>query len=176
VRGTFANIRLKNLMVAPKEGFYTRHQPSGDELTIYGAALRYQAENTPTLILAGKEYGNGSSRDWAAKGSALLGVKAVIAESFERIHRSNLVGMGVLPLRFVDGQAVESLGLNGSEVFDLQGLTNEIAPQSLLTVKATKPDGTQIAFKVKALLNTEVEVNYYRNGGILPATLRGLAK
>lgn len=172
VRGTFGNIRLKNVMVEPREGFFTSHQPSGDEMTIYEAALRYQSEGVPTVVLAGKEYGNGSSRDWAAKGPLLLGVKAVIAESFERIHRSNLVGMGVLPLRFVDGQNVQSLGLEGTEVFDFHGLDSDLSPQSEITVKATKPDGSLISFQVTVLLNTPVEVNYYRNGGILHTMLR----
>ncbi len=175
-RGTFANIRLKNQMVAPKEGNWTRHQPSGDELSIYDAAMRYQGEGVPAVVLAGKEYGTGSSRDWAAKGPMLQGVKAVIAESFERIHRSNLVGMGVLPLRFVDGQNAESLGLNGSEVFDIDGLSNDMTPRALVEVKATKPDGSVVTFKAQALLNTPVEVNYYRNGGILHTVLRNLVK
>lgn len=129
----------------------------------------------PSIIIAGKEYGTGSSRDWAAKGPLLQGVKAVIAESFERIHRSNLVGMGILPLQFVDGQSAETLNLNGEEVYDITGLDDEMAPQSLVTVKANRPDGTTFEFKAKALLNTEVEVNYYRNGGILHTVLRNMA-
>lgn len=172
VRGTFGNIRLKNVMVEPKEGFFTMHQPSGDEMTIYEAAMRYQSEGVPAIVLAGKEYGNGSSRDWAAKGPLLLGVKAVMAESFERIHRSNLVGMGVLPLRFVDGQSVQSLGLHGTEVFDFEGLNTDLSPRSLINVKAIKPDGSVTEFQVMVLLNTPVEVNYYRNGGILHTMLR----
>ena len=127
-------------------------------------------------MLAGKEYGTGSSRDWAAKGPMLQGVKAVIAESFERIHRSNLVGMGVLPLRFMEGQNVESLGLNGTETFDIESLSDTMAPQSLVTVKATKTDGQVVEFKAKALLNTSVEVNYFRNGGILHTVLRNLVR
>ena len=138
--------------------------------------MNYQAQGVPTVVIAGKEYGTGSSRDWAAKGALLLGVKAVIAESFERIHRSNLVGMGVLPLRFVDGQNAESLGLTGTEVFDIEGLSDTMAPQSLLTVKATKASGKVTFFKARALLNTNVEVNYYRNGGILHTVLRNLVK
>jgi aconitate hydratase len=175
-RGTFANIRLKNLLVAPKEGNLTRHMPGGEEMSIFDAAVRYQAEGVPAIILAGKEYGTGSSRDWAAKGPMLQGVKAVIAESFERIHRSNLVGMGVLPLRYVDGQNAESLGLRGDEVFSIIGLDDNLRPQSLVSVKAVKPDSTVVEFKAQALLNTPVEVNYYRNGGILHTVLRKLVK
>jgi aconitate hydratase len=175
-RGTFANIRLKNQLVAPKEGNWTRHHTSGEVMSIFDAAMKYQAENVPSIVIAGKEYGTGSSRDWAAKGPMLQGVKAVIAESFERIHRSNLVGMGVLPLRFTEGQNAESLGLDGSEVFDIEGLSDKIQPKSELTVKARKSDGRVIEFKVTALLNTDVEVNYYRNGGILHTVLRNLVK
>jgi aconitate hydratase len=173
-RGTFANIRLKNIMVAPKEGNWTKYD--GQEMPIFDAAMKYKEAGIPTIVLAGKEYGTGSSRDWAAKGPMLQGVKAVIAESFERIHRSNLVGMGVLPLRFAEGQNAESLGLDGSEVFDIEGLNDSIQPQSQLTVKATKSNGEVIQFKVTALLNTDVEVNYYRNGGILHTVLRNLMK
>ncbi|HCK66412.1 MAG TPA: aconitate hydratase AcnA [Anaerolineae bacterium] len=175
-RGTFANIRLKNQLVAPKEGNWTKHHTSGEVMSIYDAAMKYMQENIPAIILAGKEYGTGSSRDWAAKGPMLQGVKAVIAESFERIHRSNLVGMGVLPLRFAEGQNAESLGLDGSEVFDIEGLDDNIKPKSELTVKAKKSDGKVIEFKVTVLLNTDVEVNYYRNGGILHTVLRNLVK
>ncbi len=174
-RGTFANIRLKNLMVAPREGNWTKHQPTGEEMSIFDAAVKYQAEGVPTIVLAGKEYGTGSSRDWAAKGPMLQGVKAVIAESFERIHRSNLVGMGILPLKFVEGQNVESLGLTGEEVFDIEGL-NDITPKAVVIVKAKKADGSVVEFKATALLNTDVEVNYYRNGGILHTVLRNLVK
>jgi aconitate hydratase len=173
-RGTFANIRLKNLMVAPKEGNWTKHVPDGEEMSIFDAAMKYKSEATATIVLAGKEYGSGSSRDWAAKGPNLLGVRAVIAENFERIHRSNLVGMGVLPLKFMDGENAEWLGLQGDEVFDFEGLNDDIQPQSILTVKATKPDGRLIEFKAIALLNTQVEVNYFRNGGILHTVLRNL--
>jgi len=175
-RGTFANIRLKNLMVAPKEGNWTKCQPSGEEMSIFEAAMKYKAEGIPAIVLAGKEYGTGSSRDWAAKGPMLQGVKAVIAESFERIHRSNLVGMGVLPLRFVAGQTAETLGLKGNEVFDIEGLNDKMTPRSIVTVKARKTDGKEIVFKAQALLNTDVEVNYYRNGGILNTVLRNLIK
>ncbi|MBE3065980.1 MAG: aconitate hydratase AcnA, partial [Chloroflexi bacterium] len=155
-RGTFANIRLKNLMVAPKEGNRTKCQPSGEEMSIFAAAMKYKADGIPAIVLAGKEYGTGSSRDWAAKGPMLQGVKAVIAESFERIHRSNLVGMGVLPLRFVDGQTAETLGLKGNEIFDIAGLNDKMTPRSIVTVKARKTDGKEIVFKAQALLNTDV--------------------
>ena len=175
-RGTFANIRIKNLMVTPREGNWTKHQPSGEEMPFFDASVKYQAEGAPTIVLAGKEYGTGSSRDWAAKGPLLQGVKAAIAESFERIHRSNLVGMGILPLKFVEGQNVESLGLTGEEVFDIEGLSDTMLPKAVVRVRATKPGGSVIEFNAIALLNTEVEVNYYRNGGILHTVLRNLVK
>jgi aconitate hydratase len=165
-----------NLLVSPKEGCWTKHFPDGAQMSIFDAAMQYQSEGVPTIVLAGREYGQGSSRDWAAKGPNLQGVKAVIAETFERIHRSNLVGMGVLPLKFIDGQNAESLGLRGDEVFDIEGLSDEMKPQSVTTVKARKADGKIIEFKVQALLNTPVEVNYYRNGGILHTVLRNLVK
>ncbi|MBV6449815.1 MAG: Aconitate hydratase A [Anaerolineales bacterium] len=174
-RGTFANIRIKNLLVAPKEGNWTKHHTSGEVMSIYDAAMKYQSEGTPVIVIAGKEYGTGSSRDWAAKGPLLQGVRAVIAESFERIHRSNLVGMGILPLKFLDGQNAESLGLKGDEVYDIEGLNN-ISPKAVLTVKAKKADGSVIQFQATALLNTDVEVNYYHNGGILHTVLRNLVK
>ena len=174
-RGTFANIRIKNLLVAPKEGNWTKHQPSGEVMSFFDAAVKYQMEGVPTVVLAGKEYGTGSSRDWAAKGPMLQGVKAVIAESLERIHRSNLVGMGILPLKFMEGENVESLGLTGEEVFDIEGLAT-LTPKEVVTVKARKPDGSVVEFKAIALLNTEVEVNYYRNGGILHTVLRNLVR
>ncbi|MEW6029486.1 MAG: aconitate hydratase AcnA, partial [Chloroflexota bacterium] len=181
-RGTFANIRLKNLLVAPKEGNWTKwfnvegSKLNVQEMPIFDAAMKYQGAGIPTIVIAGKEYGTGSSRDWAAKGPLLQGVKAAIAESFERIHRSNLIGMGILPLQFVDGQNAESLGLDGSEVFDIEGLSDAIKPRSVLTVKARKTDGKVVEFQAIALLNTEVEVNYYRNGGILHTVLRNLVK
>ncbi|MGE5463407.1 MAG: aconitate hydratase AcnA, partial [Syntrophothermus sp.] len=175
-RGTFANIRIKNLLVSPKEGNLTKHLPEGTEMSIYDAAMQYQKEGVPVIVIAGKEYGTGSSRDWAAKGPLLQGVKAVIAESFERIHRSNLVGMGILPLRFMEGQNAETLGLKGDEKFDIVGLSNGMAPKSVLTVRATTIDNSIVEFKVTAMLNTEVEVNYYRNGGILHTVLRNLVK
>lgn len=178
-RGTFANIRLKNLLVAPKEGSLTRYfgadAQEDQEMPIFYAAMHYKNAGIPSIILAGKEYGTGSSRDWAAKGTLLLGIKAVIAESFERIHRSNLVGMGVLPLRFAD-ENVESLGLTGSEVFDIEELDDNVVPLSFLTVKATRINGTVINFRVQVLLNTDVEVNYYRNGGILHTVLRNMVR
>ncbi len=175
-RGTFANIRLKNVMVAPKEGNLTKHQPDGAEMSIFDAAMKYKEDGVSSIVLAGKEYGTGSSRDWAAKGPMLQGVKAVIAESFERIHRSNLVGMGVLPLRFSGGKNAESLGLDGSEVFSIEGLSDAVKPQSEVMVKAKKSDGKIVEFKATVLLNTDVEVNYYRNGGILHTVLRNLVK
>ena len=180
-RGTFANIRLKNVMVAPKEGNLTKHQPDGEEMSIFDAAMKYKEAGIPSIVLAGKEYGTGSSRDWAAKGPMLQGVKAVIAESFERIHRSNLVGMGVLPLRFTQGQNAESLGLDGSELFTIEGLNDKIKPQSEVTVTAKKSDSATgvtkiVEFKATVLLNTDVEVNYFRNGGILHTVLRNLVK
>jgi aconitate hydratase len=178
-RGTFANIRLKNLLVPGVEGGVTIYfgkpgEEVNEKTTIFEAAMKYQQLGVPTVVVAGKEYGTGSSRDWAAKGALLLGVKVVIAESFERIHRSNLVGMGVLPLRFVDGQNAESLGLTGREVFDIEGLSDAMTPRSRLTVRATQPDGKILTFQAQAMLNTEVEVNYYRNGGILHTVLRNL--
>jgi len=176
-RGTFANIRLKNLLVAPKEGNWTKHFPNGDVvMPIYDAAMKYQSEGVPAIVIAGKEYGTGSSRDWAAKGPLLQGVNAVIAESFERIHRSNLVGMGILPLKFIDGQNADSLGLKGDELYDIEGLSDRMAPKSVVTVRAKKADGKVTEFKATALLNTDVEVNYYRNGGILHTVLRNLVQ
>jgi aconitate hydratase len=175
-RGTFANIRIKNLLVAPKEGNWTMHWTSGEVMSFYDAAMKYKSEGLPVIVIAGKEYGTGSSRDWAAKGPLLQGVRAAIAESFERIHRSNLVGMGILPLKFMEGQNAESLGLKGDEVYDIEGLSGDLKPKMVLTVKATKIDGSVVEFQVTALLNTEVEVNYYRNGGILHTVLRNLVK
>jgi aconitate hydratase len=173
-RGTFANIRLKNRMVPGVEGGFTLHQPDEAQMSIYDAAVKYRGEGIPLIILAGKEYGAGSSRDWAAKGTNLLGVKAVLAESYERIHRSNLVGMGVLPLVFKEGQNVETLGLTGNEIFSIEGLSDDIQPMSDLTLHARKPDGSEIHFEVIARLNTPVEVNYLRNGGILHTVLRSM--
>ena len=173
IRGTFGNIRLRNLLVPGVEGYYTLHHPTGEQTTIYEAAQRYAKEGTPLVVLAGKEYGTGSSRDWAAKGTFLLGVRAVIAESYERIHRSNLIGMGVLPLEFVDGATVASLGLTGAETFEIVGLDDNLVPGQKLTVRA-RTDSEQIEFPAVARVDTPVEVDYYRHGGILQAVLRGL--
>jgi aconitate hydratase len=174
VRGTFGNIRLRNQLVE-KEGGYTVHLPDGEESTIYEASLKYGEEGVPLLVLAGKEYGSGSSRDWAAKGSFLLGIRAVIAESFERIHRSNLIGMGVLPLQYAEGESAKSLGLTGRESFDIAGLA-DISPGAELTVGVTGDDGETREFKVKARVDSPVEVEYLRNGGILQTVLRQLLK
>jgi aconitate hydratase len=176
VRGTFANIRLKNMLAPGTEGGITLHFPDGERLSIYDAAIRYRSEGVPLVILAGKEYGSGSSRDWAAKGTLLLGVRAVLAETYERIHRSNLVGMGVLPLQYREGENAASLGLTGQEVFDVAGLSDSIKPRSEVTATATAPDGSKKTIKAVARLDSAVEVNYYRNGGILPTVLRSLLK
>jgi len=176
VRGTFANIRLKNLLVPGTEGGITLHFPEGERMSIYDAAMRYRQEGAPLIILAGKEYGSGSSRDWAAKGTLLLGVRAVLAETYERIHRSNLVGMGVLPLQYREGENAAALGLNGQEVFDIAGLSDSIRPRSEVTVTAVTPEGARRNFQAIARLDSAVEVNYYRNGGILPTVLRSLLK
>jgi aconitate hydratase len=173
-RGTFANIRLKNRLLPGVEGGYTVHFPEGSRMSVYDAALRYQVEGVPLLVLAGKEYGTGSSRDWAAKGTKLLGIQAVLAESFERIHRSNLVGMGVLPLQFKSGDSIDTLGLEGTELFDIVGLSDTITPRSEVTIIAKKSDGKQVQFNVITRLDTSIEVNYYRNGGILHTVLRNL--
>jgi aconitate hydratase len=176
VRGTFANIRLKNRLVPGVEGPVTVHFPDGEQMSIFDAAERYRAEGTPLIVIAGKEYGTGSSRDWAAKGVQLLGVRAVIAESYERIHRSNLVGMGVLPLQFKAGESVASLGLTGREVYDLEGIDDDIKPGQEVTVRAVAQDQTSKTFRVVARLDTPVEVNYYKNGGILQTVLRDLLR
>jgi len=173
VRGTFANIRIKNLMLGGEEGGNTIHYPSAEKLAIYDAAMQYKADGVPLVVMAGKEYGTGSSRDWAAKGTTLLGVKAVIAESFERIHRSNLVGMGVLPLQFRDGQNAQSLGLKGDEVFDITGLADGAA--KVASVIGKRADGSMVTFKADVLLATPKEVEYFRHGGILHYVLRQLA-
>ncbi len=175
LRGTFANVRIKNLMVAPTEGGLTKHQPDGTETTIYDAAMRYKAERTPLMIFAGKEYGTGSSRDWAAKGTALMGVKAVVTESFERIHRSNLVGMGVLPLRFNEGVTAQTLGLDGTEVFDLIGLeSGEVKPRQEVTLRITRSGGEIVETALTLRIDTPIEIEYYKNGGILPYVLKQL--
>ncbi|MEZ6034269.1 MAG: aconitate hydratase AcnA [Planctomycetaceae bacterium] len=174
-RGTFANIRLRNLIAPGTEGSVAIHFPSGEQTSIYDAAMKYKEEGTPLVVLAGAEYGTGSSRDWAAKGTYLLGIRAVIATSFERIHRSNLVGMGVLPLQFRDGESRESLDLDGTEVFDIR-LDDNLKPQQAVEVTARKPNGDQIHFVATCRIDTPVEVVYYRNGGILHTVLRQLAK
>ncbi|MBS67166.1 aconitate hydratase AcnA [Pseudomonas stutzeri] len=174
MRGTFANIRIKNEMLGGEEGGNTLYQPSGEKLSIYDAAMRYQAEGVPLVVIAGKEYGTGSSRDWAAKGTNLLGVKAVIAESFERIHRSNLIGMGVLALQFVDDQTRQSLGLNGTEKLSIRGLGADIAPRQMLTVDVERADGSRDSFQVLSRIDTLNEVQYFKAGGILHYVLRQL--
>jgi aconitate hydratase len=174
-RGTFANIRIRNLMAPGSEGGVTRHLPDGQLMPIFDAAMKYKAEGVPLVILAGKEYGSGSSRDWAAKGPFLLGVRAVIASSFERIHRSNLVGMGILPLQLPDGQSWESLRLTGEEVFDVPDLGDALKPGCELTVRVTTADGTFREFPARVRIDTPVEIEYYRNGGILQTVLRKLA-
>jgi aconitate hydratase len=174
MRGTFANIRIRNEMVPGTEGGVTRHIPSNEEMTIYDAAMKYVDEGVPSIVIAGKEYGTGSSRDWAAKGPFLQGIKAAIAESFERIHRSNLIGMGVLPLQFTDGESRETLGLSGEEIYDIEGLDDNLQPGQILEVVA-KSDGGEKRFKVVCRIDTPVEVNYYRNGGILHTVLRRMA-
>jgi aconitate hydratase len=164
VRGTFANIRIRNGMVPGVEGGVTKYLPTGETMSIYDASMKYQADKVPLVILAGSEYGTGSSRDWAAKGTLLLGIKAVIAVSFERIHRSNLVGMGVLPLQFMPGQTAATLGLTGDEVLDFDGLTDALTPRR-----------SSLTFETLVRIDTPVEIDYYRNGGILPTVLRKLA-
>ena len=171
VRGTFANVRIKNLL-ATREGGYTTYLPTNNEMTVYDAAMKYKNDNTPLVVLAGKEYGSGSSRDWAAKGTFLLGVKAVIAESYERIHRSNLVGMGVLPLQYKIGETAQSLGLTGKESFTISGLSGAIMPLQELQVTATTEDGNFIIFNAIARMDSQIEIEYYRNGGILQYVLR----
>jgi aconitate hydratase len=175
VRGTFANIRLRNLLVPGVEGGVTVHHPTRERMSIYDAAMKYATEKTPLLVIAGSEYGTGSSRDWAAKGTLLLGIRAVIAKTFERIHRSNLVGMGVLPLQFDAGVDASTLGLNGKETYEITGVADGLAPGKRLTVKATGEHGTK-EFTVTCRIDTPNELDYYRHGGILPFVLRQLAK
>jgi aconitate hydratase len=174
LRGTFANIRIRNQLAPGTEGGVTRHLPGGEQMTVYDAAIRYQQEEVPLVVLAGRDYGMGSSRDWAAKGTHLLGVRAVIAASYERIHRSNLVGMGVLPLELLDGQDWQALGLDGEEIFDIEGLDDDLQPLALLEVNATTADGTVRQFQARVRIDTPVEMDYYRNGGILQTVLRQL--
>ncbi|UCF41114.1 MAG: aconitate hydratase AcnA [Gemmatimonadota bacterium] len=176
MRGTFGNIRIKNRLVEGKEGNWTEYLPAHQVTSMYEAAMRYAGDRTPLLVLAGKEYGSGSSRDWAAKGTSLLGVRAVLAESYERIHRSNLIGMGVLPLQFRPGESVASHGLTGRETFDITGVAgSEVTPGGVARLRATREDGSTVAFEALVRLDTNVEVEYYRNGGILPYVLRNLA-
>jgi aconitate hydratase len=175
VRGTFANIRIRNQMVPGVEGGVTRYLPTGETMSIYDAAIKYQADQTPLVILAGSEYGTGSSRDWAAKGTLLLGIKAVIAVSYERIHRSNLVGMGVLPLQFLAGQSAQTLSLTGEEILSVPGLNDKLKPRETVEVVAKLSDGTTRSFQAMVRIDTPVEIDYYRNGGILPTVLRKLA-
>jgi aconitate hydratase len=174
MRGTFANVRIKNFLMGGKEGGNTIHYPSGDAMSIYDAAMRYKAEGVPLVVFAGKEYGTGSSRDWAAKGTRLLGIRAVIAQSFERIHRSNLVGMGVLPLVFAEGQSWQTLGLTGQETVTIRDLAG-LKPRQKLAVAITGPEGKATQIDVLCRIDTEEELGYYRHGGILPFVLRNLA-
>ncbi|MFM8337915.1 MAG: aconitate hydratase, partial [Opitutaceae bacterium] len=171
-RGTFANVRIKNLMLGGKEGGNTIYQPSGEEMSIYDASARHIADGTPLIVVAGQEYGTGSSRDWAAKGTNLLGVKVVVAQSFERIHRSNLVGMGVLPLQFKEGVTAQTLKLDGHEKFDVLGLSPSLRPQQDLTLRITRRDGVVEDVPVRCRIDTPIEIDYYQHGGILPYVLR----
>ncbi|MEM8896172.1 MAG: aconitate hydratase AcnA, partial [Bacteroidota bacterium] len=175
MRGTFANVRIKNKLVE-REGGWTIYQPTSEEMTVFEASMKYQEAGTPLVVIGGKEYGSGSSRDWAAKGTTLLGVKAVITESFERIHRSNLVGMGVLPMVFLEGENQETLGLTGNETYDISGISSDLTPGKIVDVTATKPDGTLINFQAKLRLDSGVDVEYYKHGGILSYVLRNFLK
>jgi aconitate hydratase len=176
VRGTFANTRLRNVLAQGKEGSFTRHLPSGEISTVFDASVRYHSEGVPLLVIAGKEYGSGSSRDWAAKGTFMLGIRAVIAQSYERIHRSNLIGMGVLPLEFLPSQSKESLGLTFEETYDIEGIAADLAPGKTLMVRATSPDGRVHTFQTKCRIDTIVELEYFRHGGILQYVLRQLLR
>jgi aconitate hydratase len=175
-RGTFANVRIKNLMVPGVEGGVTIHYPSDEQMSIFDASVRYQKENVPLIVIAGHEYGTGSSRDWAAKGTRLLGVKVVVAASFERIHRSNLVGMGVLPLQFPDGVNAQTLKLDGSEVYSVFGLSNNIRPRHEVTLEIERKDGRSEKVPLILRIDTPIEVDYYRHGGILPYVLREILR
>ncbi len=176
IRGTFGNVRLRNLMVPGQEGDWTIHQPSGEQMRIYYASLKYQEEGTPLVVLGGKEYGTGSSRDWAAKGTALLGIRAVLVESFERIHRTNLVGMGVLPVQFLAGESRDTYNLDGTELYEIHGLSAGLKPGMHVTVTATRTNGEKVSFQALARLDTPLDVLYYRHGGILPYVTRLLIK
>jgi len=175
LRGTFGNIRLKNKLVPGIDGGWTVFLPDGQKMTIYEAAMQYQKEATPLLVIAGKNYGTGSSRDWAAKGTYLMGIKAVIAESFERIHRSNLICMGILPLQFKQGENHKSLGLDGTEIYEVAGIENKFEPLKELTVFAQKKDGKKTEFRVIARIDSPIELSYYRHGGILAYVLRNMS-
>ncbi len=174
-RGTFANVRIKNLMVPGVEGGVTKFQPGGEQMSIFDAAVKYAKQGTPLIVLAGAEYGTGSSRDWAAKGTRLLGVKVVVAQSFERIHRSNLVGMGVLPLQFKEGVSAQTLKLDGTETYDVIGLGDKLQPQQDLTLRITRANGKAEEVPVSCRIDTPIEIDYYQHGGILPYVLRQLA-
>jgi aconitate hydratase len=176
MRGTFANVRIKNLMLPGTEGGITLHQPDGEQMSIYDAAMKYIAAGTPTVVFAGEEYGTGSSRDWAAKGTRLLGVKAVVAKSFERIHRSNLIGMGVLALQFKGNDSLQSLNLKGNEQFDILGVNDGIKPQQDVTLVVRRPDGSTQQLSLLLRIDTPVEVEYYKHGGILPYVLREIVQ
>jgi aconitate hydratase len=173
-RGTFANVRIKNLMVPGTEGGVTRHYPDGEQMSIYDASMEYQAEGTPLVVIAGQEYGTGSSRDWAAKGTRLLGVKAVVAQSFERIHRSNLVGMGVLPLQFKEDTHAQTLKLNGAETFDIVGLDGNVKPRQDVMLIIHRGKGEKEEVPVTLRIDTPIEIEYYQHGGILHYVLRQL--
>ena len=174
MRGTFANVRLRNELAPGTEGGWTRHMPDGEQATVYDAAVRYAAENVPLIVVAGMEYGSGSSRDWAAKGPRMLGVRAVIAESYERIHRSNLIGMGILPLEFLPGENRRSLGLTGEETYRINGIADGLRPRKRIIVTATPRNGAARTFDAIARIDTPVELAYYEHGGILPYVLRQL--
>jgi len=174
MRGTFANIRIRNKMLDGVEGGMTRYAPTGETMPIYDAAMKYQGDGTPLVVIAGKEYGTGSSRDWAAKGTILLGVRAVLAESFERIHRSNLVGMGVLPLQFADGEGAATYDLDGSETYSIDGIAS-LEPRQEVAVQVTRADGSTQLITARCRIDTFNELEYYRSGGILQFVLRNLA-
>lgn len=174
MRGTFANVRIRNLLTKEVEGGFSKHLPSGEVGFVFDVAMRYAREGTPLIVLGGKEYGSGSSRDWAAKGTLLLGVRAVIAESYERIHRSNLVGMGILPLQFLEGESPSSLGLDGTEAITIVGLATDLVVGGKIQVSCQKDKGPPIVFQARVRIDTEVELLYYKNGGILQTVLRRL--
>ncbi|MEM3819029.1 MAG: aconitate hydratase, partial [Nitrososphaerota archaeon] len=176
IRGTFDNVRLRNLLTPGKEGGWTIHIPTGQLMRIYEASQKYKEEGIHMIVVAGTQYGAGSSRDWAAKGPYLLGVKAVIAESYESIHRSNLVGMGILPLQFEEGQSWKTLGLTGKEIFHIEGIQEGLYPRKKLRVRAVREDGSEVVFNVIARLDTNTEVEYFKHGGILKYVLRKLLK